>query len=299
MESVLSVSPFRCRMWSFHERLEEQVNESSCREIIESIKTHGQRIPALGRLVKPECGVDIELIYGARRLLAARLLGRPLLVQLRELVDRDAIIAMDVENRQRKDISPYERAQSYVSYLHSGLFSTQNDIALALKVSTSQVSRLLKLARLPCVIVSAFGNPLLICEMWGLELVNAIENPQRRNLIVDRARAIISCGERLPARLVYKKLIKASNGPRNSRPVHDKVVAGPDGNSLFRIRHLQNAIALVLPLGAVSAHSMSQICAALSEILQPARSRGETSGVLTRGSAIRANRAHAGVERVL
>jgi ParB family chromosome partitioning protein len=135
---------------------------------------------------------DIELIYGARRLFVARHLNKSLQVELRELSDREAIVWMDIENRHRKDISPYERGLSYARWLQKGHLQSQEEIGRALKVSSSQVSRLLKLARLPSAIVAAFGSPIEICEGWGLELIEALEDPSRRQATMQAARATSS-----------------------------------------------------------------------------------------------------------
>src|SRR5262245_57838727 len=143
MKSIVSVNPFRCRMWALHDRLETHVTEDTCRAEIESISKHGQLVPVLGRPLRQDPDYEVELIYGARRLFVARLINQPLLVELRELSDRDAIVAMDVENRLRQDISPYERGRSYARYLQSGFFKSQDEIARSLKISASQVSRLL------------------------------------------------------------------------------------------------------------------------------------------------------------
>src|SRR5215472_14327187 len=62
------VSPFRCRMWSLHDRLEEHITEESCKAEIESFQSHGQVVPVIGRPVPEDPGYDFELIFGARRL---------------------------------------------------------------------------------------------------------------------------------------------------------------------------------------------------------------------------------------
>jgi len=36
MEPVVSVNPFRCRMWSLHDRMDEYLNEATCRPEIEA-----------------------------------------------------------------------------------------------------------------------------------------------------------------------------------------------------------------------------------------------------------------------
>lgn len=45
----IAADPFRCRMWDFHDRIDTHVDETTCRQMIESIATHGQLVPALGR----------------------------------------------------------------------------------------------------------------------------------------------------------------------------------------------------------------------------------------------------------
>jgi len=128
---------------------------------------------------------------------------------------------------------------------------------------------MLKLAKLPGVVVAAFGNPLHICEAWGLYLATAMEDRRRRQLILDRARALVASAELPPVQVVYRRLTKVSTGVRaTSRPERDEVVAGTDGNSLFRIRHTQKGVVLLLPLRTVSTDSMAQIRASVREILE-------------------------------
>src|SRR6478672_420658 len=99
MGHILAISPFRCRMWDYHDRLETQLNEQCCRAEIESISRQGQLVPVLGRRLHSDPDYDVELIFGARRLFVARHLNMPVRVELRDLSDRDALAAMDTENR--------------------------------------------------------------------------------------------------------------------------------------------------------------------------------------------------------
>src|SRR5262245_58621032 len=125
MGAIISVSAFRVRMWDLHDRIDSQVNEQTCRAEIESTLRHGQLVPALGRRLCGDPDHDIELVYGARRLFVARHLNVPLLVELRDVSDREAIVAMDLENRVRRDLSPYERGMSFARWLRSGHFHAQ------------------------------------------------------------------------------------------------------------------------------------------------------------------------------
>jgi ParB family chromosome partitioning protein len=260
MRHVKSVSPFRCRMWDLHPRLEGHVTEESCKAEIASFLRHGQLVPVLGRPLRGDPDCDVELIYGARRLFVARHLNLPLQVEVRPMSDREAVVAMDIENRHRADISAYERGQSYLRWLRSGYFESQERLARGLRVSSSQVSRLLKLARLPAVIIQAFGDPLELCEGWGLDLSEALDDPERRSATLAKARTICALDPRPPAREVYRSLLAApARGRKVKARPHDDVVKSDDGVPLFRIKYQSSAIAMVIPASAVSSASLRLI----------------------------------------
>jgi ParB family chromosome partitioning protein len=254
-----------------HDRLEEHITEESCRAEIQSIIRHGQLVPVLGRRLKSEPMHEVELIYGARRLFVARHLNLPLKVELRDMSDREAIVAMDIENRQRRDVSPYERGLSYVRWLREGHFQSQDDIAAALRVSASQVSRLLKIARLPPIVVSAFEDITQLCEGWGLEIAAALVDPAKRAQTLRAAREIAQVTPRPPAREVCRRLIAAPVVGR--KPVAKRipeVIYDEKGRPLFRVRHERRDIALLLPVDRVSALTLKEVCGILQTVLQRA-----------------------------
>jgi ParB family chromosome partitioning protein len=269
MPQTTLVNPFRCKMWDLHDRLEHLIAEESCRAEIVSFTTHGQLIAALGRPLKDDPDHDVELIYGARRLFVARHLNAQLLVEIREVSDREAVVAMDIENRQRQEISPYERGLSFARCLRAGHFDSQDDLAKALKISQSQVSRLLTLARLPSVVVSAFDNPLEIREAWGLDLAAALQDTRMREPIIIRARVLESMRPKLNAMDVYLELVSSSAGSRKVRTrLHDEVITDSGGAPLFRIRIQEKMIAVLLPRDKTSKHTLSEVRDAIREVLQ-------------------------------
>lgn len=271
MNSVVSIDPFRCRMWDLHDRLEQHIDEITCKAEIESFEKNGQLIPALGRPLPGRQEHEVELIYGARRLFVAQYLNKPLLVELRDLTDAEAIIAMDIENRHRVDISPYERGRSYVKWLRGGYFKSQDEIARALRVSPSQVCRLIKLATLPSVVVAAFASPIEICETWALDLAAILEDTERRRATCSRARLIAAQYPRPPARDVYRQLLSASIPGQKIRPkAHDEVVTDTHNKPLFRIRHQSNAIAIILPMDKLSAPRLKELRLQITQVLQGA-----------------------------
>jgi ParB family transcriptional regulator, chromosome partitioning protein len=275
MADVHAVSPFLCRIWDGHERLDDYINEETCRVEIDSVKRYGQLIPVLCRPLKHDKEHSYELVYGARRLFVARHLNQPLLAEIRDLSDREAAIAADIENRQRKELSPYERARSYATWLRAGLFASQDDLAHALHVSASQVSRVLKLASLPALIVSIFNSPTEICENWGRELMNIWDDPERRPALTSGARAIARAAQKPAAPVIYQRLICAAGEKSKTRQLEyrDEVIRDNSGKPLFRVRIHQNDIALLLPTLAVSEESLTEIKCTVSGILQRDKTR--------------------------
>src|SRR6185437_15430982 len=252
MANVVSIDPFCCRLWKGHERIEEHINERTCRDEIASMSTHGQRIPVLARPLAQDLGYSHELIYGARRLFVARYLKMPLLAEVRSMSDIEAVIAFEIENEQRRELSAYERAQSYRSWLRSGIFESQEDMARTLHVSTAQVSRLLELAQLPPVIVNAFASPVDICEAWGCELMQMWGELDARNRLVARARLLSAERDKSEPAVIYQRLVSnLSSGRRSTRDrssfAHDEVIKDDSGRPLFRVRVRRREIALLLP----------------------------------------------------
>lgn len=271
MGQLINADPFRCRMWAEHERLEEYITEQSCKAEIASFKARGQRIAVLGRSVKGDASVDIELIYGARRLFVARHLNMPLKVELCELSDQEAAVALDVENRQRQDVSPYERGLCYASWLRAKYFTSQEEIAKALRVSPSQISRMLKIARLPTVIVGAFENPLEIRESWGLELARLWQDARRQRPLAAAARAVAQQRPRPAGEQVYELLMLSTQREvRRRAEAHDRVITDALGQPLFRIRFYRKNVAFVLNAQRLGKDSLTHVTSVLSETLQRA-----------------------------
>jgi ParB family transcriptional regulator, chromosome partitioning protein len=292
LRSCISADPFKCRVWKLHDRFQSEITVQTCRAEIESFATSGQIVPVLGRRLTDDPDYEIELAYGARRLFAARHLKMPLLVQLREFSDREGLIAMDIENRQRNDISPYERGLSYKRWLHSGQFASQEEMGRALSVSPSRISRLLRLARLPAVVVNAFRTPADIRENWGLMLLEALDDTQRRANTIRAARAL---GNTLPrpqgAEVMRRLLAFSKRGRKPKKGPHDRVVQGSNGSALFRVRFLNKAVALMFTADKVPERTLQRIEEVLAAFLRGATADrcpeafAESSRILTGGTA--------------
>ena len=120
-------------------------DEAAIGELAESIKTHGLLQP----LVVRRHGDRWQLVAGERRLRAAIKAGwSDVPVTVHEADDRQmAEIAM-VENLQRKDLNPLEKAASFEAYLDQ-YGCTQEELAGRLHVDRSTIANLIRLLELP------------------------------------------------------------------------------------------------------------------------------------------------------
>lgn len=243
------VSPGSCRLWDLHDRLGEHISEQTCSSLIQSIQLHGQKHPVLARKIADPDGYEFELIYGARRLFAARQLGIKLLLDVREIDDVAGLVEMDIENRVRADITPYERGLSYRRWLNSGYFATQTDIAKALGVSESRISKLLRYAELPAAIVGAFDEVGDIREDWAGALAKACRDPDTRQLILRRARSCTRSGQPVKSspHSIYHSLIRGERPRALQREGRSEVVKDASGTPMFRIVFRANSVHLVIP----------------------------------------------------
>jgi ParB/RepB/Spo0J family partition protein len=226
----------------------EFLTEESCASEIRSFKRYGQRIPVLGRPAPRKDAVDVELIYGARRLFVATLLGVPLKVDLRDLTDKEALIEMDIENRQRRDVSPYERGMSYRAWLAEGFFSSQQELCNAFGISPARLSRLLKFAELPAVVTGAFACPTELKEKWAVHLVDFLNDSDSRRWLLEGARRLGSNEQRDSAEKVYKYLVSCGKGERQRLSRRSRTdIIHLEGDHRFVIRWKHQQAYLILP----------------------------------------------------
>ena len=76
----------------------------------------------------------------------------------RELTDEEAFRLADIENRDREDISDYERARDYAQAVEHYYDGKQKRMAERLEISEGWLSRYLQLAKLPDEVVAAFAS---------------------------------------------------------------------------------------------------------------------------------------------
>ena len=121
------------------------VNDTDLVELANSLREHGLVQPIVVRTH----GDRYQLIAGQRRLFAARRLGwGKVHVRVLEVDDRQMSEIAIVENLQRRDLDPLEKAASFKQYL-SAWGGTQDELAKRLSIDRSTVANLIRLLELP------------------------------------------------------------------------------------------------------------------------------------------------------
>jgi ParB family chromosome partitioning protein len=124
--------------------------------------------------VRP-AGEGYEIVFGHRRHRACLDLGLPVSALVDDASDQELFLAMERENRGRKNLSAWEQGCMYRQALDDGLFPSMRRLSDAVGVDLAQVSKATALARLPSAVVEAFPSPLDIQYRWANPLGEALQ----------------------------------------------------------------------------------------------------------------------------
>jgi len=181
------IDPATCMIREDHDRNYNNLNEENCRELIDGIKMHGQETPAIVRQLTNNEGFQYELVCGARRHWVANYLKTDFIVEIRDLSEEEVFIISDEENRNRQDITDYERAIKYMKAL-GGLYQSQVQMAERMGVSKDWLSRYLDLANMNQDIVKAYSDLSEIKVRHARELKPLMKEASQAQLILAAAK---------------------------------------------------------------------------------------------------------------
>lgn len=244
------IDPAECRMWERHNRDYALLSEENCRDLIDGIRAQGRQ--EFAAIVRPlqDGPHRFEVICGARRHFAVSWLRAhnytqfKYLVDVREMTDEEAFRLADIENRDREDISDYERAIDYADAIARYYDGKQKAMAARLEVSPPWLSRYLALAKLPGDIVSAFASIRDIKERHARELKPLLADKQSQNMVLETARVISAEQDRArggQGRLadgaeVMKRLRAATKPPAPPAAAQGKSYARTAGDAPITVR---------------------------------------------------------------
>lgn len=150
-------------------------DEEAFQELIEAIRERGQDTPVLVRPHPTDKG-RYQIVFGHRRVRAARILGRPVKAVVKHVSDVDHVIAQGQENSARENLSFIERA-AFAHHLQA-IGHDRRTIQLALSIDGALLTRMLSVtARVPETIIQAIGAAKTIGRDRWLDLASAVEHP--------------------------------------------------------------------------------------------------------------------------
>ncbi len=164
------------------------ITPESLSELVESIRTHGVLEP----IVVAKTPAGFQIIAGERRWRASKVVGLPKVpVIIRETSPQGMLEMAIVENVQRIDLNPLERAQAYQRLMEEfGLGNSE--IAGRVSKSPSYISNTIKLLTLPDALKDALmsgatseGHARALAALEDPHfIINAYKEVLKRNLSV-------------------------------------------------------------------------------------------------------------------
>jgi ParB family chromosome partitioning protein len=267
-ENIFLVDPKRVRPWAHHNRSAVWYTRERCQDLIDSIAKDDQQEPAVARRLRGDAYFDYELIYGMRRRFACEVLGRKLRLRVVEADDVRAAVLMHVENADRQDISPMERALSFQALIDGKVFSAQEALAEAMSLSKGQVSKMLKAAALlrQGMIGGLFQDKSSVPVEQAYKLASLMERPGAKEVILQAAKNLARDEQgRAPAE-VLRVLIGSLDRSKKYQPVQKHYNVG-SARRVTVTRNARGKVTLAFTHGLAGADK-ADVLRAVEEILK-------------------------------
>ena len=154
-DHIVEVDPDDVAPSAIPDRFDGAYEAHAIDELLASMKERGQIVPGL---IRPQRGKakPYQIVYGRRRLAAAKALGVKFRAIMRDLTDDEAIVYQGEENTNRNDLSFIEKCAFALSQEQAGF--RREIICASLVTGKSHVSEMLRIASaLPRNILSLIG----------------------------------------------------------------------------------------------------------------------------------------------
>lgn len=224
---VVLLDPKLIRQSKWKNRHEKSYTTKDYLVLKEEIEAAGKNVqPIKVRRVAAEGqGPDLyELVYGRRRHRACLELGLSVASIVQQLSDVEAFQEMERENRHRLDLSAWEQGMMYKDAIDQGLYASMRQMAAALGIDPSNLSKAIKLASLPLELIDAFRSPLDLQFRWSTELSEALDKDAAR--VLSTAETLRALPEKLSSKEVFSRLIGAPSAAERVAPVKQFVSKG-------------------------------------------------------------------------
>ena len=222
----------------------------------------------MARRLKGDPNFDYELIYGMRRRFACELLGKKLKLRVVEADDAQAAVLMHIENADRQDITPMERALSFQMQIEAKVFATQDALAEAIGLSKGQVAKMLKAAAVlkHATLAGLFADKSAIPVIQAYNLAMLLERPGAKEVILQAAKNLARDGEgRAPAEVI-RTLIGSLDRSKKFQPVQKQYNVGT-ARRVTVTRNARGKVTLAFPQG-LQGVERAEVIKAVEEILK-------------------------------
>lgn len=260
-ENVFLVDPKRCRPWAYHNRTATWYTRERCQDLIESIAKDGQQEPALARRLGNDRDFDYELVYGMRRRFACEFLNTRLKLRVVEADDARAAVLMHIENADRQDITPMERALSFQAQIEAGIFPTQEALAEAIGLTKGQVSKLLKAASLVrhATLSQLFQDKSQVPVDAAYKLASLWDRPGAKDVILKAAQNLLQKDRsNRPAAELLRFLLASLDRSRKFEPLQRQYNLGSAGRVVVT-RNARGKVTMAFPQGLVGVEKDSVV----------------------------------------
>lgn len=172
-ETVVDLDPSLIDGSFVSDRMEDDDEEFA--ELVAAIRERGQDSPILVR-PHPAKNGRYQIVFGHRRARVAKQLGKPVRAVVKELHDKDHVVAQGQENSARANLSFIERA--VFAHNLADLGHDRETIQSALAIDAPMLTRMLSVTkRIPTTIIHAIGAAKGIGRDRWLKLTLLIEKP--------------------------------------------------------------------------------------------------------------------------
>ncbi|WP_311273702.1 MULTISPECIES: plasmid partitioning protein RepB [unclassified Rhizobium] len=173
-ETVIELDPDIVDESFVRDRLEH--DKTDFEELLTAIRDRGQDSPILVR-PHPSTSGRYMVVFGHRRLKAAKSLNRKIRAVVKDLKDRDHVLAQGQENTARANLSFIEKAM-FAAEISRRQFDSDNAIVLsALSIDRATLSKMLAVSTIPKEILDAVGAAKSVGRDRWYELKNFLERP--------------------------------------------------------------------------------------------------------------------------
>ncbi len=192
---------------------------------------------------------DYELISGMRRRFACEHLNARLKLRIVAVDDAKAAVLMHIENEDRQDITPMERAMSFLEHLDAGLFATQEALAEAMGQSKGQVTKMLKAASLlrQATLARLFPDPSAVPVDPAYKLATLMDRSGAREVVLERAQYLAKKGQGGGPGAILKALLASLDNSRKVEPLKQAYAVGT--GKVVVTRNARGKVVLAFPNG--------------------------------------------------